>query len=139
MRTTLEQLLRLAIEAFPQMVFPETPRERNGSDDEGSERQISAENIFTEALEDYIGPEKWLAYDRYCLKATCRERVKEGIRLAVERPALSQLIVEYRNWITAQGLPNLGSADEHHHDETLSEAQRTWLKDFSRRWDSAEE
>ena len=44
---------------------------------------------------------------------------------------------EYTEWNKSQGL-NLGSADEHHFDESLTDEQREWLKDFSRRWEAAE-
>jgi hypothetical protein len=30
----------------------------------------------------------------------------------------------------------LGSADEHHHDESLTDAQRAWVRDFSARWEA---
>lgn len=49
---------------------------------------------------------------------------------------LDALTREYAAWNKAQGL-NLGSADEHLFDETLSEEQRKWLRDFSRRWEDA--
>jgi hypothetical protein len=51
---------------------------------------------------------------------------------------INPLIAEYAAWNNAQGL-NLGSADEHLHDETLTAEQRAWLADFSRRWEIAEE
>ena len=43
---------------------------------------------------------------------------------------------EYAAWSKAQGL-SLGIADEHIFDETLTEARRTWVRDFSRRWEEA--
>lgn len=49
---------------------------------------------------------------------------------------LNALTQEYAAWNKAQGL-NLGSADEHLLDETLTEKQREWLRDFSRRWEAA--
>jgi hypothetical protein len=49
---------------------------------------------------------------------------------------LDALTREYAAWNKAQGL-NLGSADEHMFDETLTEGQREWLRDFSRRWEDA--
>jgi hypothetical protein len=45
---------------------------------------------------------------------------------------------EYIDWQTVHGL-RLGSADEHHHDESLTSAQREWLKEFSRRWEAVRE
>lgn len=50
---------------------------------------------------------------------------------------LNKLVEEYREWNKSQGL-NLGSADEHLHDESLTEAQRAWLRDFSNRWDQVQ-
>jgi hypothetical protein len=49
---------------------------------------------------------------------------------------LDALTREYAEWNNAQGL-KLGSADEHLFDETLTEEQRAWLRDFSRRWEDA--
>jgi hypothetical protein len=49
---------------------------------------------------------------------------------------LDALTREYAAWNKAQGL-DLGSADEHLFDETLTEGQREWLRDFSRRWEDA--
>lgn len=50
--------------------------------------------------------------------------------------ALALLTDEYAAWNKAEGLA-LGSADEHLFDEDLTEAQRAWLRDFSRRWEEA--
>ena len=49
---------------------------------------------------------------------------------------LDALTREYAAWNKTQGL-TLGSADEHLFDETLTEAQRAWVRDFSRRWEEA--
>jgi hypothetical protein len=49
---------------------------------------------------------------------------------------LAELTREYSEWNKAQGL-KLGSADEHLFDETLTEKQRAWLRDFSQRWEGA--
>ena len=38
----------------------------------------------------------------------------------------------------AEGL-GLGSGDEHHHDETLTQEQRDWLRDFSAQWEANEQ
>lgn len=51
---------------------------------------------------------------------------------------INALIREYDAWNKVNGL-NLGSADEHHHDESLTAEQRTYVRSFSRRWESAEE
>jgi hypothetical protein len=49
---------------------------------------------------------------------------------------LAALTREYEVWRKQQGL-DLGSADEHLFDENLTEAQRTWLRAFSQRWEDA--
>jgi hypothetical protein len=51
--------------------------------------------------------------------------------------AINALILEYEGWNRVNGL-NLGSADEHLFDASLTEAQRNWLHDFVRRWEEAE-
>jgi hypothetical protein len=43
---------------------------------------------------------------------------------------------EYRAWNEREGL-DLGSADDHHDDENLTQAQRDWLKKFSDRWEAS--
>lgn len=48
--------------------------------------------------------------------------------------AFDRLTREYQTWMQANGL-KLGSAGEHLHDESLTEAQRLWLRDFSQRWE----
>ena len=63
------------------------------------------------------------------------------IKMAVQNPdendaELDALTQEYAAWNKAQGL-NLGSADEHLFDETLTGKQREWLQDFCRRWENA--
>lgn len=47
------------------------------------------------------------------------------------------LVAEYTAWNKAQGL-DLGSADEHLFDESLTDAQRAWVQDFSERWEAME-
>ena len=49
---------------------------------------------------------------------------------------LDELCAIYIAWNAEQGL-NLSSADEHVLDETLTDAQRNWLIDFSTQWDCA--
>jgi hypothetical protein len=49
---------------------------------------------------------------------------------------LAALSEEYDAWNKAQGL-SLGSADEHLFDENLTSEQRTWLRNFSQRWEGA--
>lgn len=48
---------------------------------------------------------------------------------------LDVLVREYVKWNAEQGL-TLGSADEHLFDEGLTHAQRTYLRDFCRRWEA---
>ena len=48
------------------------------------------------------------------------------------------LAAEYEAWNKAQGL-NLGSADEHLFDGTLTGEQREWLRAFVSRWDDAKD
>lgn len=50
--------------------------------------------------------------------------------------ALAVLCDEYAAWNKANGL-DLGSADEHLHDESLTTEQRGWLREFCLRWDDA--
>lgn len=50
-----------------------------------------------------------------------------------EQESMNALIAEYEAWNKAQGL-DLGSADEHLYDETLTQSQRDWLADFVKRW-----
>lgn len=49
---------------------------------------------------------------------------------------IADLCAEYDAWNHHQGL-DLGSADEHLCDESLTEEQRDWLRDFCDRWDAA--
>lgn len=56
-------------------------------------------------------------------------------KAADNEAAFLTLCNEYQAWNKAQGL-SLGSADEHVDDESLTEAQRTWVRDFSTRWDA---
>jgi hypothetical protein len=51
--------------------------------------------------------------------------------------ALADLITEYAAWQTANDL-DLGSADDHLFDETLTDEQRAWLFAFCQRWTAAE-
>jgi hypothetical protein len=71
----------LGDEARPIQTFPEG-YERDGKDDWGSERQIDAQNEFTDAVKAIVTPEAWDAYDSYCHKANVDEMVDEGIRIA---------------------------------------------------------
>lgn len=51
--------------------------------------------------------------------------------------AIDALTAEYNAWNEKEGL-NLGSADEHLFDPSLTEEQRVWLGDFVQRWEDAE-
>jgi hypothetical protein len=55
----------------------------------------------------------------------------------IQDTARDRMIAEYSDWNHAQGL-DLGSADEHLFDESLTEAQRAWVRDFSERWEVME-
>jgi hypothetical protein len=46
---------------------------------------------------------------------------------------LDHLRIEYRVFQEQHGL-KLGPAEDHHNDTTLTDAQRAWLVEFSRRW-----
>ncbi len=50
----------------------------------------------------------------------------------------TDLCADYEAWNKRQGLW-LGSADEHWHDETLTESHLAWVRNFSARWDIAAE
>lgn len=50
---------------------------------------------------------------------------------------LNALTGEYHEWLATNNLTDLGSADEHLFDERLTDAQRAWIRDFSRRWEDA--
>lgn len=52
--------------------------------------------------------------------------------------SLNTLTDEYAEWNARHGL-DLGSADDHWFDESLTREQQDWLRDFSRRWDDAAE
>ena len=60
--------------------------------------------------------------------------LSENARVAAKLAALCD---EYEAWNAANGL-NLGSADEHLFDESLTPAQLAWVRDFSRRWELVE-
>jgi YD repeat-containing protein len=51
---------------------------------------------------------------------------------------LSDMIDEYGLWREHHDRDDLGSADEHLHDESLSDDQRSWLGRFVKRWEKAE-
>ena len=49
---------------------------------------------------------------------------------------VEELCVEYMAWNKANGL-DLGSAEEHLFDESLTAEQQDWLADFCKRWQAA--
>jgi hypothetical protein len=55
----------------------------------------------------------------------------------IQDTARDRMIAEYEAFNKAQGL-DLGSADEHLFDESLTDAQRKWVRDFSERWEAME-
>jgi hypothetical protein len=55
-----------------------------------------------------------------------------------QKPVIDRMIEEYEDWQLTQGL-SLGSADEHLFDDDLTDNQRIWLRNFSRRWEKAEQ
>jgi len=104
-------------------------------DDWGSERQVTAQNLFFYEIEKVLPADQFAALEAFCLKATTDEMVDEAIKMLSEY-LLAQLTDEYETWNKAQGL-TLGSADEHFFDESLTDAQRAFLRDFSQRWERA--
>jgi hypothetical protein len=62
--------------------------------------------------------------------------IEQAQEYAAAHPVcIAILCIEYAAWNEREGL-KLGSADEHLHDESLTDAQRAWLADFSARWES---
>lgn len=61
-----------------------------------------------------------------------------GLSKGLSTETIESLTQEYESWNKVQGL-SLGSADEHLHDESLSQSQRAWLRNFSQRWESVEQ
>ncbi len=51
---------------------------------------------------------------------------------------LETLTQEYETWLATNGL-DLGSADEHLFDESLTITQRVWLHDFVQRWEAIDQ
>ncbi|MCP1852824.1 MULTISPECIES: hypothetical protein [unclassified Bradyrhizobium] len=81
-----------------------------------------------------IERDEWISDD---LEALERHLFEFALASGAEM-GIDDLCAEYKTWNKAQGL-NLSSADEHLADETLSEEQRGWLRDFSSRWEEAEQ
>ena len=103
--------------------------------DWGSGRQVNAQNRFFEAVEKILTADEMADLESYCLKASVEEMIDSAM-LRVSENVLARLTREYEGFNKAQGL-NLGSADEHLFDETLTEAQRAFVQAFCRRWENA--
>jgi hypothetical protein len=56
-------------------------------------------------------------------------------RIVKMNASYSALCTEYSDWNSANGL-DLGSADEHICDQTLTPDQRKWLSAFMTRWEA---
>lgn len=78
----------------------------------------------TETFSDDLAVLERELYEYGCKSGPCEPR------------RIGALVTEYKAWNQRNGL-NLGSADEHWHDESLTENQREWLRGFSQRWDEA--
>ena len=50
---------------------------------------------------------------------------------------LDALIAEYEAWQKQQGLNLVSPHEGIPFDENMTDAQRTWLRDFAQRWESA--
>ena len=134
---TLKELEAMAEAARPQPTFPEPPHERDGCDDYGSTRQVEAENAFLDTVTELLTPMESAALEAYCFKADTEERIDEALRLARAAFALSMdgMIEEFNAYNMLHGL-NLGSADEHLFDETLTGDQQSWIAGFCQRWEA---
>lgn len=53
--------------------------------------------------------------------------------------SLECLSAEYQKWLSDNGLPDICAMDLQCADIQLSSDQRAYLKDFSARWDAAED
>ena len=78
MPKSYEDLLTLASDARPKQL-PDQPA---GTDDWGSERQIDAQNLFFQELEQILPADRFAELDTWCLKATTEEMLDEGLRYA---------------------------------------------------------
>jgi len=96
------------------------------------DRTLVAHNAAFEGLQTdgRIGPIR-LGTGRACSRAMPMTGERRSSRV------IDALTAECIDWNEKEGL-NLGSADEHLFDPTLTEAQRAWLHGFVRRWEEAE-
>lgn len=53
--------------------------------DWGSERQVDAETLFYDNLQNYISKEAFEKFETFGLKATCEEAIKHALELAAEK------------------------------------------------------
>lgn len=60
-----------------------------GDDDWGSERQIDAQNTFTDALFVILSAEQWDRFETYAHKANVDEMVDFGLELAAEHAGVA--------------------------------------------------
>jgi hypothetical protein len=77
----LEEIERLAEAAAPIPTFAGTDA-RDGQDDWGSERQIDAQNEFTQALENYLPPSAWAKFEASLDKASTEDIIRNGLEIA---------------------------------------------------------
>jgi hypothetical protein len=82
-----------------------------------------------------IGNQEWIARDLAPLEQRLYEFAISSGRDSSN--AIAALTDEYQDFNRRHGL-QLGSADEHTHDDSLTEEQRTWVRDFTRRWELVE-
>ena len=53
--------------------------------DWGSERQVDAETLFYDNLQNYISKEDFEKFRTFGLKATCEEAIKHALEIAAEK------------------------------------------------------
>lgn len=75
MPKTYDELIALADDARPKSLDA-------GGDDWGSERQIEAQNLFFQELEQVLPADQFGELEKWCLKATTEEMLDEGLRYA---------------------------------------------------------
>jgi hypothetical protein len=78
MTKTYDELVALAEQAKPMPVASSG----DVKDDWGSQRQIDAQNLFFNELEQILPEDRFVELEGYCLKATTEEMLEEGLRYA---------------------------------------------------------
>lgn len=116
---TQEELLQKLVEADGAILYWQLPRE--------AVAQVLATGLCR------IGDDDCLVHHR-------ARKIADGAYTMEpdDKDPLGRLCYEYAKWNKANGL-DLGSADEHTHDEDLTEEQRAYLRSFCERWDAVEE